>query len=123
MTGLGARASCGRCGRTIELRAVSKRPTAAWRWYSSTKADSWHCGSDPLHPTLAHDPNAAPLRKPIEQVEAETAETTQVAATIAAFPRVLEAAAYHDYESPRGESTPTEPCAICGKPYGAVIHE
>jgi hypothetical protein len=29
---------------------------------------------------------------------------------------------YHEYESPRGESAPDKPCAVCGADRNALIH-
>jgi hypothetical protein len=34
-----------------------------------------------------------------------------------------EADAPHDYESPRGEMYPTEPCAVCGLSLSAGVHQ
>lgn len=35
---------------------------------------------------------------------------------------ISEADLPHDYESPRGEMEPTEPCAVCGEKREALIH-
>jgi len=47
---------CARCGAPITLRRISKN-SDTFRWFSSDKGDSWHCGNDPDFPVRSHRPN------------------------------------------------------------------
>jgi hypothetical protein len=52
---------CKNCDKEIHLALIGPGSTS-YRWFTNPKAKStWHCGSDPKYPLLAHEPVDTPV--------------------------------------------------------------